>query len=51
MIKLMGQSVNVTETLVTKVILGTIGCVPANDRFFQNGLKMQTMTQSFGEEA
>lgn len=28
-----------TETLITKIILGTIGCIPAFDRFFIKGLK------------
>lgn len=26
-----------SDTLVTKVILGTLGCMPATDRFFQRG--------------
>ena len=29
----------ITDTLITKVLLGTLGCVPAYDRFFKNGLK------------
>jgi hypothetical protein len=28
-----------TDTLVTKVLLGTIGCLPASDRFFIDGFK------------
>lgn len=28
-----------TETLITKIILGTIGCIPAFDRFFIKGLE------------
>jgi hypothetical protein len=28
-----------TDTLVTKVILGTLGCLPAVDRFFIDGFK------------
>src|SRR5262245_41940290 len=28
-----------TDTLVTKVILGTLGCLPAVDRFFVDGFK------------
>lgn len=28
-----------TDTLVTKVLLGTVGCVPAVDRFFVDGFK------------
>jgi hypothetical protein len=30
---------NVTDTLLTKILLGTLGCVPAYDRFFKAGLK------------
>lgn len=28
-----------TDTLITKILLGTIGCVPAYDNFFKSGLK------------
>lgn len=28
-----------TDTLVTKILLGTLGCVPAYDRFFVQGVK------------
>ena len=28
-----------TDTLITKIILGTLGCVPAYDRYFIDGLK------------
>ena len=31
--------VTATNTLVTKIILGTLGCLPAYDRFFIAGLK------------
>ncbi len=31
--------VNVTDTLVTKIILGTLGCVPAYDRYFIEGMR------------
>jgi hypothetical protein len=30
---------NATDTLVTKVILGTLGCLPACDRYFKEGFK------------
>lgn len=30
---------NITDTLLTKIILGTIGCAPAYDRFFKDGCK------------
>ena len=30
---------HVTDTLLTKILLGTLGCVPAYDRYFLNTLK------------
>jgi|GEM_PF-3409267 len=30
-----------TDTLVTKVLLGTLACTPAYDRFFREGLKIE----------
>ena len=30
-----------TDTLVTKVLLGTVGCLPARDRLFEKGFKDQ----------
>lgn len=33
------RAVNVTDTLATKILLGTLGCTPAYDRFFVEGLK------------
>lgn len=32
-------NINVTDTLITKIILGTFGCVPAYDMYFLKGLK------------
>lgn len=37
---------NVTDTLATKILLGTLGCVPAYDRFFVNGIKFFKKTGS-----
>jgi hypothetical protein len=37
---------NTTDTLVTKVILGTIGCLPACDRYFIDGFKSQGLPYS-----
>ena len=31
----------VTNTLITKVILGTVCCTPAYDRYFKEGLRIQ----------
>ena len=33
------ESSQPTDTLVTKIILGTLGCLPACDRFFIDGFK------------
>lgn len=35
------KEINVTDTLLTKILLGTLGCIPAYDRFFLEGLKMK----------
>jgi len=35
-----------TDTLATKVILGTIGCLPACDRYFIDGFKSQSFPDS-----
>jgi hypothetical protein len=36
-----------TDTLVTKVILGTFGCLPACDRYFISGFKLQGFQYSY----
>ncbi len=33
------HSVTSTDTLISKIILGTLGCLPAFDRFFIDGVK------------
>jgi hypothetical protein len=33
------KQVNATDTLVTKIMLGTIGCIPAYDRYFIKGMR------------
>ena len=33
------DNINITDTLVTKILLGTIGCIPAYDRFVVSALK------------
>jgi len=35
------KDVNATDTLVTKILLGSLGCVPAYDRFFVDGLRSE----------
>ncbi len=37
--KVENKVVSASDTLVTKILLGTLGCIPAYDRFFIRGLK------------
>ena len=37
----------ITDTLSSKILLGTLGCVPAYDRYFKIGCKKQKITQKF----
>ncbi len=37
------KDINITDTLLTKILLGTLGCIPAYDRFFLDGLKMKNI--------
>ncbi|MFW5982925.1 MAG: hypothetical protein ACOCQ4_00340, partial [bacterium] len=41
---------NVSEILITKILLGTIGCIPAYDNYFKKGLKKKGYVQSFKPE-
>lgn len=38
-----------TDTLITKIILGAVGSVPAYDRFFRFGLSKFEITKTFGK--
>jgi hypothetical protein len=40
----------ISPTLITKIILGTIGCIPAYDRFFMKGLKNNKLSQKFNSK-
>lgn len=40
------QNITPTDTLISKVMLGTLGCVPAYDRFFIDGLNSKGLKQS-----
>lgn len=33
------KNINVTDTLATKILLGTLGCIPAYDRYFIDGIR------------
>ena len=41
-----GDSIHMTETLISKILLGTFGCVPAYDDYLKSGLKMKGMCQT-----
>ena len=35
---------DISDTLITKILMGTLGCVPAYDRYFVNGIKNLKVT-------
>jgi len=43
----LADSASATDTLVTKVLLGTLGCLPACDRFFIDGFKSMDFSYSY----
>lgn len=46
------KSISPTNTLISKIMLGTLGCVPAYDRFFIRGLKQVGMRyKSFSKQS
>jgi len=44
---------DISETLITKILLGTMGCVPAYDRFFKDGVRKykKIATSSFNSNS
>lgn len=47
-----GKINHATDTLITKILLGTFGCTPAFDRYFVDGLKsFGFSTAAFGKTA
>lgn len=40
-------TINVTDTLATKILLGTLGCTPAYDTYFVSGLKSSGLSFSY----
>lgn len=48
--KLYEELGKVSDTLLTKILLGTLGCVPAYDRFLKNSLKQHNMQQTFSKK-
>lgn len=45
-VKGIGIKNSVSETLVTKILMGTLGCVPAYDRYFIEGIKKEKVATS-----
>jgi hypothetical protein len=45
------KPISPTDTLLSKIMLGTLGCVPAYDRYFIDGLKQMKMEHSGFNEA
>ncbi len=39
------KQISTTDTLISKIMLGTMGCVPAYDRYFIEGLKTKNIKQ------
>lgn len=42
---------NVTNTLITKILLGTLGCVPAYDRYFVKAIKANNICGTFNKKS
>lgn len=42
----------VSETLITKILMGILGCVPAYDRYFKSGLALEKVEiQKYGKNS
>ena len=47
-----GEGKNASDTLITKILLGTIGCTPAYDRYFKCGLALSNVAQQrYGQKS
>lgn len=47
-----GEGRNASDTLITKILLGTIGCTPAYDRYFKCGLALSNVAQQrYGQKS
>lgn len=47
-----GEGKVASDTLITKILLGTLGCVPAYDRYFKSGLSLSKVAQqSYGAKS
>ncbi|KQQ44735.1 hypothetical protein ASF69_09025 [Rhizobium sp. Leaf311] len=46
-----GRLINVTDTLSSKIMLATLGCVPAYDRYFVAGARAEKIPTRFNEKS
>lgn len=44
------STITVTDTLLTKVLMGTLGCTPAYDRYFKAGAAQDGISQTFSRK-
>lgn len=44
-----GYGNNITDTLISKIMMSSLGCIVAYDRFVRNGLAAEGMRHSFGK--
>lgn len=44
------STINVTDTLLTKILMGTLGCTPAYDRYFRAGVATDGISQTFSRK-
>lgn len=45
------NGISPTDTLISKILLGTLGCVPAYDRLFKKGLNNSQLNQQFNKKS
>lgn len=46
-----GETINVSDTLASKIMLATLGCVPAYDRYFVAGARARSIPGRFNENS
>ena len=44
------SAITVTDTLLTKILMGTLGCTPAYDRYFMAGVATDGISQTFSRK-
>ncbi|BBP43118.1 hypothetical protein [Thiosulfativibrio zosterae] len=48
--KVFNDGATPTDTLVSKILLGTLGCIPAYDRYVKQGMSAEEVTQAISEK-